>query len=164
MTPQTFIYLLPILFLLLGLYVGHVKGYAKGFLKGFAEGFALGKAELPSGPVRVSFIIDGKEITKMFAKVDQVVDVAAVFKDSKGNVVQEIDEISWALTDAALGSLVIADDKKSAQFTPAGQVGSLAIQLAAKDNGKDILGSLDVQLLEADAASVELSGVAKDVV
>ena len=107
--------------------------------------------------------IDG-QITKvehMFMKVSDALAVSLQIKDFAGNAAQIDGLPQWALTDAALGSLEVAEGGMSAVFKPAGPVGALKVQVSADadlgEGVKPIIGELDIDLLPGEAVSIELA-------
>lgn len=121
---------------------------------------------IPSEAARVLFyqLVDGNlvEVSQMQMKVDEVKKIIAKPVDKFGNdAAIEDGSALWSLSDPALGSLAPAADGKSADFTPAGQVGSGKIQFSADaDLGAGVVtisGELDVDLLPGQAVAVQLS-------
>lgn len=104
-----------------------------------------------------------KEITDMQMKVDETKKIVAKPVDKFGNEAEiEQGSASWALTDPAAGVLTPAADGKSADFVPAGKIGSpFSIQFSADadlgEGVKAIVGDLPVDLLPGEAVAVELS-------
>jgi len=66
----------------------------------------------------------------------------------------------WALTNPAMGVLAVATDGMSAVLTPAGVLGSFAVQVSADaDMGegvKVIVGNLPLDLLPGDATEIQI--------
>lgn len=108
-------------------------------------------------------IIDGqsRKVTHMFLLITQELPVSVVFKDKLGNVAKVDGLPAWAVTDATLASLEVAADGLSAVVTPLGPVGSFKLQVSADadlgEGVKSILGELSVDLLPAEAVTVELT-------
>jgi hypothetical protein len=101
------------------------------------------------------------EVTQMFLKVSDQLPVSIAIKDKFGNNASVEGAPAWALTDSSLGNLAVADGGMSAVFTPAGQVGTLKVQVSADadlgEGVKTILGELEIELLAGEAVSVEVS-------
>jgi hypothetical protein len=101
------------------------------------------------------------EVTNMFLKVSDQLPVSIAIKDKFGNTASVEGAPAWALTDAALGTLNVAEGGMSAVFTPAGTVGVLKVQVSADadlgEGVKTILGELEIELLAGEAVSVEVS-------
>lgn len=122
----------------------------------------------PRAEARIEFyaLISGKyrKVKQMQAKVTQKVNVSLKVLDAKGNDALVDGLPSWSLTDPALGNLVVAADGMSAEFNPAGPVGSLKIQVSGDaDLGAGVVtiaGELDLDLLPGDAVTLALSGEA----
>lgn len=129
-------------------------------------------SDKPFKASRIAFFttINGlkKEITEMFLKVNQKLPLTIEIKDKFGNAAQVDGAPAWSLTDPALGALVVDASGMSAEFTPAGTVGTLQVQVSADadlgEGVKTILGSLDLELLSGEAVTVAIAaGTPSDV-
>lgn len=123
-------------------------------------------AVTPTLAARIVFTteVDGQiknEVTQMQLKVSKVLKVSFAAQDSKGNAAAVDGKPAWALTDANLGSLAVADDGMSAVFSASGPVGSLKIQASADaDLGEGVTtiqGELQIDLIAGDAVTVALT-------
>lgn len=104
-----------------------------------------------------------KEIVQMaIQKVTEAKKFSFKAVDAFGNEAQ-VEGATWALSEPALGALVVSEDKKEATFTPAGQVGELKLQLAvdAKIGEGEVMlaGELPLTLIAGDAVAVEIKEV-----
>ncbi len=97
----------------------------------------------------------------MFLKGNQALPLSIAIKDKFGNLAKVDGAPQWALTDAALGTLAVADDGMGAVFTPTGVVGLLKVQVTADadlgEGVKSILGELDIEVLAGEAVAVEIA-------
>lgn len=102
-----------------------------------------------------------KKVDNMFMKIDEVADLAVAFKDRQGNLAKVDGIPQWALTDAALGTLAVAEDGLSAVFAPVA-VGLLKVQVKADadlgEGVKEIIGELEIDISALEAEKVEISG------
>lgn len=98
------------------------------------------------------------EISYMQLKVSNKLPLSIKLVDKFGNPAAVDGAPVWTLTNPALGSLVVAEGGLSAEFIPAGAVGSLVVQVSADadlgEGVKTIFGELPVDLLAGDAVSV----------
>lgn len=105
------------------------------------------------------------KVENMFMKVEAVADLAVAFKDKKGNLAKVDGKPVWALTNDALGALVVSEDGMSASFTAAGDVAAGKIQVKADadlgEGVKEIIGELDVELSPLDAEIVEITATVR---
>jgi hypothetical protein len=107
--------------------------------------------------------IDGQQrkVEQMFLKVTQKLPVSIAIKDAKGNPAKVDGVPAWAVSDAALATLQVADDGMSAMIVPIGPIGSFKVQVSADadltEGVKTILGELAIDLIGAEAVSVELT-------
>ena len=96
----------------------------------------------------------------MFLKATEKLPLSIDVKDAQGNVAVVDGAPAWALTDDTVGSLTVSADGLSAEFIPAGIVGSVQVQVSVDaDLGvgvKSILGTLDVEVLSGEAVSVSI--------
>lgn len=104
---------------------------------------------------------DKKErVTRMILKVTQKLPLSVEFQDKFGNAAAVEGAPAWSLTDAALGSLTVAEDGKSAEFVPSGAAGELKVQVTADadlgEGVKSILGELALTLIAGDAVAVAI--------
>lgn len=98
-----------------------------------------------------------KEETKMILKDTQKLPMSIAAVDAKGNPAGAFDAVpAWSVVDAALGSLVVSDDGLSAEFTPAGALGTTKVQVAALASGKSIVGELEISVVASDAVSIQI--------
>jgi hypothetical protein len=101
------------------------------------------------------------EVSSMMMKVNQSLPISIKPVDQFGNAAAVDGIPAWSLSDPAMGSIAVAQDGMSAQFTPAGQVGSVVVQVSADaDLGAgivSIMGSLQVDLLAGDAVAVQIT-------
>ena len=107
--------------------------------------------------------IDGKtkRRTKMtFLKMDEQAAFVVEPVDSFGKVAPIDGMPSWALTNPALGELVVAEDGLTATFIPK-EVGEGEVQVKGDadmtDGVKEIIGSMPIQVSSAEAVSFRLS-------
>jgi hypothetical protein len=109
---------------------------------------------------KIVFLYNKEEILHMFLPVNKKLPVSIEIKDKFGNPAKADGAPSWALSDESLGSLAVAADGMSAEFSPSGSVGSLKLQVKADsdlgDGVKEILGELSLDLLAGEAVLVEL--------
>lgn len=147
MSPQTFIYLLPILTWLLGLYMGYLR---------------WGK---PSAPVGGFLTIDGKEWNKMFPmKAEQQIKAAAKFTNKNGqparvDVSQGVPQ--WGLSDPSAGVLTPDADGMGMTFVAgSNEVASLIVTCTADadlgDGVKPVVLSGELSILPLEAVGGEL--------
>jgi hypothetical protein len=116
-------------------------------------------------PTSVEFTIihDGqsRKVTHMFLKITQKLPVSVAFKDSLGNAAQVDGKPAWAVDNAALATVQVADDGLSAVVVPTGTVGSFKLQVSADadlgEGVKTILGELPIDLVSGEAVAVELT-------
>jgi hypothetical protein len=98
------------------------------------------------------------EISYMQLKVSNKLPLSIKLVDKFGNPAVVDGAPVWALTNPALGSLVVAEGGLSAEFIPAGAVGSLTVQVSADadlgEGVKTIFGELPIDLLAGDAVNV----------
>lgn len=101
------------------------------------------------------------EVTNMFLKVSDQLPLSIAIKDKFGNTASVEGAPVWALTNDALGSLLVSADGFSAVLTPSGTVGAFKVQVSADadlgEGVKTIIGELDVELLAGEAVSVEIA-------
>lgn len=92
--------------------------------------------------------------------IDQQLALQISEQDAKGN--QETSLVpfdvppTWALVDASLGSVVVADDGMSASVVPSGALGQSQVQLTGVIGGKTYQGSLDVQMVPGAVAAISI--------
>lgn len=126
----------------------------------------LEAALIPAEAARVLFFVesDGSlmEVSSMQMVVDKVLKLKIAPVDKFGNPAKVDGAPAWSLTDPALGALVADADGMGATFTPAGAVGSLAVQVNADadlgEGVKTLAGELPVELLAGEAVAVNVSG------
>jgi hypothetical protein len=119
----------------------------------------------PVQAARINFYatIDGekKGVKNMFLKVTQTLPVSITITDKLGNPAKVDGLPQWAITDASLAELIIAEDGMSATIKPMGTVGAFKVQVKADadlgEGVKEIVGELDVELLAGDAEVINLS-------
>jgi hypothetical protein len=119
----------------------------------------------PVAQARVDFYAfnNGKieRVDNMFLKVTQALPLAVAFTDAKGNPAKVEGAPAWAVTDASLASLVVAEDGMSATLTPMGPLGLCKVQVTADaDLGAgvvNILGEMDIETIAGDAVAVNIS-------
>lgn len=93
----------------------------------------------------------------MDLKVSQQVPVAIVAEDRFGNPTGAFDAPpAWTVVDATLGAAQVAADGLSAVFVPSGKLGVTQLQVLGAADGKQIQGSLDLNLIAGDATQVVL--------
>jgi hypothetical protein len=101
-----------------------------------------------------------ERVTKMILKVNQKLPLSVEFQDKFGNAAKVDGAPAWAMTDAELGALEIAEGGLSAVFTPSGKAGALKVQVSADadlgEGVKAILGELELSLIAGDAVSVAI--------
>jgi hypothetical protein len=116
---------------------------------------------------RILFYLVGNDnqkeiITMAIQKVTETKKFSFKAVDSFGNEAA-VEGAQWALSDPALGALVISEDMKEATFTPAGAVGECKLQLAvdAKIGEGEVMlnGELPLTLIAGDAIAVEIKEV-----
>ena len=99
------------------------------------------------------------EITEMQLKVTNKLPLSLKLIDKFGNDARVDGLPLWALTNPAMGVLAVATDGMSAVLTPAGVLGSFAVQVSADaDMGegvKVIVGNLPIDLLPGDATEIQ---------
>jgi hypothetical protein len=115
----------------------------------------------------IEFFINNNttKVVNMFLKVNQSLPLSIAIKDSFGNPARVDGLPVWALTNEALGSIVVSADGMSATLSPSGVIGMCDVQVRADaDLGegiREILGVLNMEFIAGDAAIVEISaGVA----
>lgn len=100
---------------------------------------------------------------KMFQKVTESKKFAIKPVDAKGNLAQIDGAPLWAVSDAALATLVVAEDGLSCELTPVGPLGSLLLQVKADadlgEGVKEIFGELQIDLVAGEAVAVEIAPV-----
>lgn len=103
-----------------------------------------------------------KEITMAIQKVTETKTFTFKAVDAFGNEAA-IESPVWALSEPALGSLVVSADGKTAALTPAGMVGEMKLQLAVDGKvgeGEFVInGELPITLIPGDAVAVEIKEV-----
>jgi hypothetical protein len=99
-------------------------------------------------------------VRDMQLKVSFKLPLSIKLVDKFGNLAPVDGAPVWALTNPALGTLTVAEGGLSAEFVPAGVVGSLVVQVSADadlgEGVKTILGELPLDLLAGDAASIQI--------
>lgn len=117
----------------------------------------------PSAESVIFYLLIGSKKVKvdhMQLKVTAKLPVSVEFKDKFGNAAKVDGAPKWDVTDPSLGAIVASEDGLSAEFTPAGIVGSLKLQVSADaDLGtgiQTIAGELSIDLLPGDAEIVEI--------
>lgn len=102
-----------------------------------------------------------RRVKHMFLKVNQSLPVTITITDKFGNAAKVDGVPAWAVTDAALASLTVADDGMSASVVPVGAVGAFKVQVSADadlgEGVKSIMGELDVELLAGDAEVISIA-------
>ena len=97
----------------------------------------------------------------MLLKANQKLPLSIEIKDKFGNAAAVDGAPVWSLTDPALGALTASEDGMSAEFVPAGAVGSARVQCQVDadlgEGVKPILGELEITVLPAEAATVSIS-------
>lgn len=108
-------------------------------------------------------IINGQKtkVEKMFLKLTEKLPLSIEIKDALGNAAQVDGAPQWALDNPALGSLSVAGDGLSAEFTPGTQANSSVVVQVSCDADlgegvKTILGSLVLDLVSGEAVSVSI--------
>lgn len=117
----------------------------------------LGKRDV-SRPRRIAFIIRGRLVKKhMSLKVSQKVQAAVIAVDAKGNPAGSFDAPpAWSVSDAALASVVAAEDGLSAMVVPVGPVGQVLLQVSAVAAGRELAGSLALDLVAGSPVSLSI--------
>lgn len=110
-------------------------------------------------PVRVAIYPNHsvKEETNMILKDTQKLPMSIIAVDVKGQPAGSFDAPpAWSVVDAALGSVSVAADGMSAEFVPAGVLGTTKVQVAALAGGKSIVGELEISVVASDAVSIQI--------
>lgn len=113
--------------------------------------------------VEMYALIDGKyeRVEHMFLKVTQKLPLKVEFKDAQGNPAQVDGLPKWAVTDEAAATLEVAADGMSATLIPSGPISAFKVQVQADadlgEGVKEILGSLDIEMLGGEAVSVNIT-------
>ena len=78
-----------------------------------------------------------------------------------GNAARVDGAPAWAVTDESAAKLEVAEDGMSAVLTPTGVAATFQVQVKADadlgEGVKELLGSLDVEVLSGEAVSLEIS-------
>ncbi len=96
----------------------------------------------------------------MFSTVNQKVKVSLVVKDKFGNLARVHGIPKWSLSASEFGSLLVAENGMSAEFTPSGVFGLVKVQvvidadLSAGVN--EIVREIQLALLSVEPESFEL--------
>lgn len=106
------------------------------------------------------------KVDKMNMKATQTLQLAIAIKDAQGNPALVDGAPVWSVTDQTLGAVIAAADGMSAVFTPAGPLGSCAVQVNADaDLGAGVntlVGELAIDIVAGEASTIAISGVAVD--
>lgn len=93
-------------------------------------------------------------------KDNQRLPLSISIQDAKGNPAPVDGIPEWSVSDASLGALTVAPDGMSAEFAPAGPLGSCSIGVSCDadlgEGVRPILGSLDLQIVGGDAVVVQI--------
>lgn len=94
-------------------------------------------------------------------RADQKVSISVSFVDAQGNPAVADDTPVWDSSDASIVSVVAAPDGLSAVATASGVVGTAQVSVKADadlgDGIKEIVGTLDLDIVSGEATSVVLS-------
>lgn len=92
-------------------------------------------------------------------KVNMKLPVSIKAADEFGNAVEGgfDEQPSWESSDESVASLAVAEDGLSAEvISPEGVLGSATIQVSGLVAGKAVLGSLKVDMIPGDVASIKI--------
>lgn len=107
-------------------------------------------------------IIEGQKekVDEMFLKQTEQLPLAIEVKDAKGNPAKVDGVPQWSSTNPDLGTLTVSEDGFAATFTPGASLGATVLQvLVDADLGegvKEILGSLELEVVSGEAVSVSI--------
>lgn len=110
--------------------------------------------------VRIVFKIIGmrKRIKKMNLKANDMLPVSIQAEDKFGNSVDTLDAApAWTVSDETMGSVESSEDGMSAEFTPSGKEGTVLLQVLAQEDGKQIAGTLEVNVIAGDATKIVIA-------
>lgn len=111
---------------------------------------------------------DGKieRVEHMFLKANEKSLLSLVIKDSQGNPAKVDGAPRWAVTDPTLGRLEVAEDGLSATLLANGPSGAFQVQATVDadlgEGVRELLGTLDVEVLSGEAVSVEIAAGAAE--
>jgi len=115
-----------------------------------------------AGFIEFYTIINGQKVRvfHMFLKATQKLPVSIVAKDKFGNMAKVDGAAQFALSDESMGT-ISSTGEMSAEFIPSGKAGIVTLQgKVDADLGegvKEILGTLEVEVLAGDAEVVEMA-------
>ncbi len=108
-------------------------------------------------------ITDGQERRISMAII--AIDVVKTYKikpvDKAGNTAKLDGAPVWALSDPAMGTLVVAEDGLTAELTPAGALGNCELQVSGDadlgEGVEPIMGVLPLEFVGGKAVAIEVS-------
>lgn len=110
----------------------------------------------PKGVASISFYtcINGKitKVENMTLRIDQTLPMTLAFADKFGNPVVPVGVPVWAVSDAALATVVAAVDGMSAVLTPVGPLGAVDVTVVVDG----VTGTLHVDLVGGVVATVTI--------
>lgn len=124
---------------------------------------ALMPVEAPAAGFEFYEVIDGQNRRISMAII--AIDVVKTYKikpvDKAGNPAKLDGKPVWALSDPAMGALVVAEDGLTAELTPAGALGNCELQVSGDaDMGEGvetIMGVLPLEFVGGKAVAIEVS-------
>jgi hypothetical protein len=108
----------------------------------------------------LTILVHGEPVKggKMDLKVNDILPVTLLVEDKFGNQNGSLDAApTWAVVDASFGAFAAAADGLSGVFTPAGKVGTAALQVSGLIGGAPITGTLALNLLPGDATQIVIT-------
>lgn len=108
---------------------------------------------------QVVFIIAGKRITSMFnLKVNDQLPISIQTADEFGNPTGAFDSApTWSSSDTTVATVAPAADGMSAVVTsPGGKLAGCTIQVSGTSAGQAVQGSLQLNMVAGDVASIVL--------
>jgi hypothetical protein len=88
---------------------------------------------------------------------DFEVPVAVAYEDRYGHPAAVDVAPQWASSDEMIATVVTGSDPASATIVPATKLGAVQISVRASDDGKELIGLLDVEVVPGTAITAKIT-------